>query len=237
MEDPSALIIPLALTALICLVVGVFIGLLLASLRSPREKNRPAQNRELAEIVRIWQHKRDKNLVLEIDGQQYTSRGDLSVARHGRLVSLLNSLQLWLGVQGTEARSEPRSPESQPTSPEGVATAQLAPLPILSAQPAEGKPKFSLNPIDVLVRAAATDVPQDATAPLSIAAQIDEILQEKLLDHPLHERGIRLMELPERGLVVMVGVEEFDGVGDVPYPEIQALLRECVAEWERRIGT
>ncbi|MBN2547976.1 MAG: hypothetical protein JXB15_02370 [Anaerolineales bacterium] len=228
MEDPSALIVPLALTALICLVIGVFVGLLLASLRSPQEKNHPAQNRDLAEVVRIWQHKRDKTLVLDLEGKQYAIRDDLSVAQHGRMVALLDALRLWLGVQ--EARREPQtgSVGAETTPPDASALLNLA--------PAEAKPRLSLNPVDILVKAMEADAPKSASANLSIAAQIDDILQKKLVDHPLRERGIRLMEMPERGLVVLVGLEEYDGVGDVPYPEIQALLRECVAEWERSVG-
>lgn len=98
-------------------------------------------------------------------------------------------------------------------------------------QPA--KSKF-LNPIDVIVRAISSDVPKDVAAPKSIAAQIDEILQEKLEISPLKDRGIRLMELPEKGLVVMVGTDEFDAVSDVPDPEVRDLLKECVTEWEKR---
>jgi len=70
--------------------------------------------------------------------------------------------------------------------------------------------------------------------PRSIAAQIDDILQEKLKDSPLAGRAIRLMELPNRGMVVMVGLNQYDGVEAVPDEEIRNLIRSAVAEWEER---
>ena len=78
-------------------------------------------------------------------------------------------------------------------------------------------------------------------APKSIAAQIDEILQEKLesssLDHlPIERRAIRLMELPGKGMMVMVGLDQYEGVEKVPDPEIRSLIREAVEAWEKRLA-
>jgi len=41
------------------------------------------------------------------------------------------------------------------------------------------------------------------------------------------------MELPNKGLVVMVGLDQYDRVEDVPNPEIRNLIRIAVEEWER----
>jgi hypothetical protein len=69
----------------------------------------------------------------------------------------------------------------------------------------------------------------------SIAAQVDEVLQEKLASSSLKNQAIRLMELPTGGMVVMVNNDQFDGVNEVPDPEIRNLIQESVAEWERRL--
>lgn len=69
----------------------------------------------------------------------------------------------------------------------------------------------------------------------SIAAQVDEILQERLKGTELEQRGIRLMELPGRGMVVMIGLDQYDAVDDVPFPDIKAMLKSAVAEWERKM--
>ena len=43
----------------------------------------------------------------------------------------------------------------------------------------------------------------------SIAAQIDEILQEKIEGSDMAQRGVRLLELPNKGMVVMVGLDQY----------------------------
>jgi hypothetical protein len=44
------------------------------------------------------------------------------------------------------------------------------------------------------------------------------------------------MELEGKGVVVMIGLDQYEGVSEVPDPEVRALLRECVMEWERTAG-
>ena len=73
----------------------------------------------------------------------------------------------------------------------------------------------------------------------SIAAQVDEILQEKIDNLPPGElspdqRATRLLELPGKGMVVMVGLNQYEGVGAVPDARIRKLISESVEEWERR---
>ena len=148
------------------------------------------------------------------------------------------------------------TPAALPPSP-SLAAPQVAPAPAIKAGPTrdgqahspaivssksgiqtvpedEKQPKVSFNPFVVLARAVTSDIPKDVVTQKSIAAQIDEILQEKLALSPLEDRAIRLMELPERGVVVLVGLDTYDGINDVPDPEIKALLRACVTEWENR---
>ena len=92
----------------------------------------------------------------------------------------------------------------------------------------------SMNVSDIIVRAITPEfkgkVPD---APKSIAAQVDEILQEKLPQTPLRERSIRLLEIPGRGLVVMVDGQAYEGVSDVPDEEVRHLIKLCVSEWEK----
>lgn len=76
-----------------------------------------------------------------------------------------------------------------------------------------------------------THVPQVETSP-SMAAQIDSILQSRLLNTPLADRGIRLQSLPEGDMSVVVGPDQYASVDDVPEEEIRLLIRSAVAEWE-----
>ncbi len=89
-----------------------------------------------------------------------------------------------------------------------------------------------MNPINLFARAIQADVRPAMAPPKSIAAQVDEVLQEMLKDSTLESRAIRLLELPGKGMVVMVGLDQYDGVNAVPDEAIRGLLRAAVAEWE-----
>ncbi len=67
-----------------------------------------------------------------------------------------------------------------------------------------------------------------------MVGQIDAILQTNLIGTPLANRGIRLVELPEGGALVVVENDRYAGVGEVPDPQIQAAIRTAIAEWEKR---
>jgi hypothetical protein len=90
--------------------------------------------------------------------------------------------------------------------------------------------------MSVLARALQADVRNPQPAEKSIAVQIDEILQENLENSPLASRAIRLLELPNKGMVVMVGLDQYAGVDAVPDEEIKTVIRTAVAEWERRVS-
>ena len=70
--------------------------------------------------------------------------------------------------------------------------------------------------------------------PPSMVGQIDEILQTHLASSPLANRAIRLMESPEGGVVVMVGLNKYNSVSEVPDPQVQAMIRAAIAEWEKK---
>jgi hypothetical protein len=67
-----------------------------------------------------------------------------------------------------------------------------------------------------------------------MVGQIDAILQTKLAGTQLSGRGVRLIESPDGGVSVMVGLQKFSGVGEVPEAEVQAAIRAAIAEWEQR---
>lgn len=128
----------------------------------------------------------------------------------------------------------PVHPAAAPASGQPVMRGSRVSLHPREPGPPDPPKRLSMNPVDIVTRAVRADVPASASTPMSIAAQVDEILQEMLEGTPLHDRGIRLMELPGKGLVVMVGLEHFDGVGSVPDPEVRAAIQAAAAEWERR---
>jgi hypothetical protein len=136
---------------------------------------------------------------------------------------VVDALRLWLI---TKIEPVPSQPLPAPV---------LVPVPTPS--PVETPRKPSTNPIEFFARALQSDVPKVVPEPKSIAGQVDEILQEKLAESTLANRAIRLMELPGKGMVVMVGLDQYDGVDAVPDEEVRAMIRSSVMEWERRVDT
>jgi hypothetical protein len=76
--------------------------------------------------------------------------------------------------------------------------------------------------------------PQSTPAPSneSIVSQINTVLQNRLASSPLANHGIRLQESPTGSVHVYIGLNKFDGIDAIPDPQIQAFIRQAVAEWE-----
>lgn len=67
---------------------------------------------------------------------------------------------------------------------------------------------------------------------LSVIEEIDKILQKKLEESPLGEKGIQLMENQNQEIRIWVGLNSYDAIDEVPDPEIRALIIESVEDWE-----
>jgi hypothetical protein len=95
----------------------------------------------------------------------------------------------------------------------------------------------SLNPLQVfnLPKSSSSQTDQDEFDK-SIVTQIDEILQARLEDTPLADRGIRMVEAPDRGMMIEVGLHSYTDIDAIPDEDIRRLIRLSVAEWERRMG-
>lgn len=92
----------------------------------------------------------------------------------------------------------------------------------------------NMNIVNVMARAIQPKKNNLQESPKSITAQIDEILQDMLNDSARGNQAIRLIDDPGRGVIIMVGLDQFEGVEAVPDPEIRSLIRSAVAEWESR---
>jgi hypothetical protein len=254
-QELISTLIPIALIGVIALVVGAIAGFLLASLSGPAAPAAPRPSKQLVEAARLWRDRRSDKVSVEMDGKIYASAAELNAEQRATLAKAVDELQLWLSSEELMARAlgsaqpgvaasaplpepSPRLPaELLPLAPPPpIARAGGTPPPVvLPPGEAPVKPP-SLELGDILSRVFTTDKGASASKLVekSIAAQVDEIVQERLPGSPFKNHLISVTDLPGGGLLVKVDGTSYEGIGDVPDPEIRTFLRECVTEWETR---
>jgi hypothetical protein len=67
----------------------------------------------------------------------------------------------------------------------------------------------------------------------SIPEQIDDFLQDKILGTPLIRRGIHVSAGAQESVVFEMEGKTYTSVDDIPDPEVQAVIRAAIAEWEQ----
>jgi hypothetical protein len=198
-------------------VVGGLIERFLNRRAVPRVPPIPSDN-NLAkegdlEILRAWRTFSNK-IWLEMDGSRIENKEALKPEQRQRLINLVLDLRTWLDA--------PRP---------------AAPAPA----PAPSVPEPATQPKPITIKPAVVDRKKDKvveeTKPVlvlkSIVQQIDEVLQVKLLTSTYKDRKIALVEGPGGTVIVQDGANLYEGIDAVPDPEVKALIRLAVAEWEK----
>jgi len=231
MDDIFILILP----ALVGLGIGYALGILSLGLQSDKDKSSSGEAGPPSgwvEIARFFRRQDGKEIIPEINGKLIHTPDDLSQVQRAILDDVYVALGSWVppgetppGVPTSGVDKSGRHITTTATSPETLTE-------LLPTEP-DTKSPVSWSPVDLLARAIQSDTGKLSPPPRSIAAQVDEILQEKLAESPLAGRGIRIMELPGRGMVVMVGLDRYEAVDEVPDAEIRAIIRAAVLEWEQ----
>jgi hypothetical protein len=155
------------------------------------------------------------NLVLELNGKNFSDKNELTADDRERLINLLSGLRPWLEVTAPTQVTPPIHSTPEPQKPP-VSIFPPASAPSL-APPKPGVPDKKAKPVK------------------SIVFQINEILQAHLAGTPLESQGILLQESPTGGVLVYIGLEKFEDIDAVPNLEIKALIRQSVAEWEKQV--
>jgi hypothetical protein len=218
----------LIFVALVGLGIGVAVGLLVASMRPQKAgepQASPKSRPNMTEVATIWQDRKSGQPYPEVNGKIVRFPADLTAGQRDRLAGTLALLVGWLRPAGGAAEGAvPKAAIDAPAAAPGEPYSQPA---------SSGTPGL-MNPVDVVARAIQVDARPSADKDASIVMQINDILQEKLAASDMANKGVFLMELPSKDLVVMVGLTQYPGIDAVPDPEIRKLIRESVAEWESR---
>lgn len=209
-------------------------------------------------VVRLWRERQTGKLVVEVDGKSLVSSEPLTEIQRERLEKAARDFRVFLGMglagrnvmpepdpqmvetpvppqleqpadsQGSSAQPPAPAPAQPVVTPTPARVATPAPASRQVAKPSGGKAKGEPSPIE---EAAAS-----VSGSKSIVAQIEDILQDMLVGGPLAHRGIHLNEDPVRGVIVSDGIHRYEGIDSVPDPEVKAIIRAAVAEWEKSQG-
>ncbi len=220
----------LILLAVICVVISVLIGFLLATALGGKSTAPPPQAKQegLDRLISFWTDKSLRQIVPQIDGKTIKAPALLKEDERRQLILLYQELGKWLNLTPASQAIQQEEGSKQTTASQATAI-NPADLPLSSN---EKPPKKGVA--DWLAEAVQPKVSVSEPA-RSIAMQVDEILQRRLQEKGWQQRGIRLLELPNKGMVVMIGLDQYATVEDVPDAEIQAILRASVREWEAKM--
>jgi hypothetical protein len=179
---------------------------------------------------------KDENgsFVLDLDGRRLNP-SSLSSDQRRRLIDMLSIMRPWL--EGRAAPAPAARPATPPSSPppatvEDRLSAFGAPQPESKPAPAPPAQQAARPPT---ARPGTISIEDRPVAPAnSIVGQIDSILQARLAGTKLEERGVFLAQSSEGGVIVYVGLTRYNGIDEVPDPEIKSAIRAAISEWENK---
>jgi hypothetical protein len=177
------------------------------------------------------------SFVLDLDGKRVNPIS-LSSDQRRRLIDMLSIMRPWLeGHSAPAPSSKPAAPS--PSAPPATVDDRLnifgGPAPESKPVPEKPAPP-PRQPVAPPAARPGTIAKEDRpVAPAnSIVGQIDSILQARLAGTPLEGRGVFLAQSAEGGVIVYVGLTRYNGLDDVPDPEIKAAIRAAISEWENK---
>lgn len=186
----------------------------------PKKLTKP----NMVEAGRIWRDLRSGDFYPQLDGKVFRSSTEMTDEQKARFTRLLEVLQSWIKLpkNGSEAGQPALKVSAGDTAGEELQTLL------------EDK-HISYNPIKAFSDAIGVENNKPKAESMSIVAQVDEILQEKLENTSLAKRGISMKDSLDGGLLVWVGLQQYGSIDEVPDLEVRQVLRESVEEWERRL--
>ncbi len=192
------------------------------------------------EVLRVLRDNLTGRLVIEIAGRRYGQAADVDdPAVYQGLLTTLRDLHDFAGVETAHTADVAPRPAASFAAPP-PAPRPPAPLPPRASSPSAAAPAAprplpppSMNPFKQMqVLREMAKIPEAPT--LTIAEQIDEVLQARLLATPLANRGIRMRPGPRGDAIFELEGESYTSVDDVPDAEVRDVIRAAIAAWESK---
>ena len=171
---------------------------------------------------------------LELDGSRLEDPNVMNPEQRQRLVNVVVQMRPWIdgkpapvvvsSVPVPDSRPAPEPPPQKPLTASMAAQIPVAPLPPPKVDAMRGLRSLLKNEIKT----------PDQMKSISIVSMIDDVLQAKLPGTPFSGKGIRLEEGSFGEVIVFVGASRYPSVDAVPDPDIQALIKSAIVDWEKK---
>lgn len=187
---------------------------------------------------------KDKKIRITLDGFQLLDPAAMSTEQRQKLVNVIVQIRPWL--DGKPVQVAPVAPvapvaavvpvvAAAPGNVQPAVVPQPIARPVNPAQTAPIPEDLRISPVKGIASMVTKDIKAvSEKKPVTIVGMIDEVLQARLAGSHLKNRGIKLEDGAMGGVIVCVGSERFEGVGNVPDPEIRDFIKAAIAEWEKR---
>jgi hypothetical protein len=198
--------------------------------------------REL-EVMRVLRVPPLGKLEVEVNEQRYQNLSEITdekirrllLAAIGELMDFAGGYQTLVdaGVAPAVSQSVKDEPPLEQRQAEFLARLEQE-RDALKAAPPSKPPLAVLGGTKMSEEALAAQVAAAAQKrPLSVAEQIDAILQKHVAATPdMAERSIHLVQNPAGGILIEVDGKKFGKPADIPDPGIQELIKRAVKEWD-----
>ncbi len=191
--------------------------------------------KEPAPILRVRAGDNGK-WALDLDGFP-TQPETITPDQRQRLINIIVQIRPW--IDGKTAAVSPQPPAAAP-APQVVPQQSTA---VPTPPPTNGKPARAttptptgpprINPLVGFRSLLASELGgKQEEKPPSIVSMIDSVLQTKLAGTPLEDKLIKLEEGPQGEVIVVVGSQRYDGIESVTDPEIKAVIKSAIDEWQ-----
>ena len=242
--------------------IGILLGLLLSMLFSRESKSEieteiPEKYKKegYAEAARILYSPATKRTITQLDGDFYSDFQSLTPEQKKRVLRLTDVWGQWSGhtktlVSYTTVIPTQTAPLEATYTPPFAETGSV-PFPPLPQEKEFGlgqpgsRGLSDLEELGIKIPEEVTPIPAVISftptkkipekKPPTIVEQINSILDDIVAGTPDQTRGIHLEDNGHEGVTVLVGMERFNGVDAVPYPEVQQLIHKAVARWESSV--
>ncbi len=151
---------------------------------------------------------------IRLSGEMIEYKADITPEERKELLDIIIALRPW--IEGTKVE--------QPTKP----------LPA-DVKISTERPSIAKSPEKIAAELEA-ELEDASFSNLTMVEQIDRILKKKLEGHPLEKRSISLRTTLKGGLLVLVGLDEYEWIDEIPDQAIQDIIREAIAEWDKKSG-